>query len=31
VLFLKGPPIQFVLTDSTILKNGMAILSYRLA
>jgi dihydrofolate reductase len=31
VLFLKGPPTQFVLTDSTILKSGTAILSYRLA
>ncbi len=31
VLFPKGPPTQFVLTDSTILKSGMAILSYRLA
>jgi hypothetical protein len=31
VLFLKGPPTHFVLTDSTILNSGMAILSYRLA
>lgn len=31
VLFPKGPPTQFVLTDSTILKSGTAILSYRLA
>ena len=31
VLFPKGPPTQFVLTDSMILKSGMAILSYRLA
>ena len=31
VLFPKGPPTQFVLTDSTILKSGMAILSYRIA
>jgi len=31
VLFPKGPPTQFVLTDSTILKSGMVILSYRLA
>jgi dihydrofolate reductase len=31
VLFLKGPPTQFILTDSTILNSGMAILSYRLA
>jgi dihydrofolate reductase len=31
VLFPKGPPTQFVLTDSTILNSGMAILSYRLA
>lgn len=30
VLFPKGPPAQFVLTDSTILNSGMAILSYRL-
>jgi dihydrofolate reductase len=30
-LFLKAPPTQFVLTDSTILKSGTAILSYRLA
>ena len=31
VLFPRGPPTQFVLSDSTILKNGMAILSYRIA
>jgi dihydrofolate reductase len=31
VLFLKGPPTQFVLTDSTILESGTAILGYRLA
>jgi dihydrofolate reductase len=31
VLFPKGPPTQFVLTDSTILKSGMAILTYRIA
>jgi dihydrofolate reductase len=31
VLFPKGPPTQFELTDATILKNGMAVLSYRLA
>ena len=31
VLFPKGPPTQFELTDSTILKSGMAILTYRLA
>ena len=31
VLFPKGPPTQFELTDATILKNSMAILSYRLA
>ena len=29
VLFPKGPPTQFVLTDSTILKSGTAILTYR--
>jgi dihydrofolate reductase len=29
VLFPKGPPTQFELVDSTILKSGMAILSYR--
>ena len=29
VLFPKGPPTQFVLTDSAILKSGMAILSYQ--
>jgi hypothetical protein len=29
LLFPKGPPTQFDLTDSTILKNGMAILTYR--
>jgi dihydrofolate reductase len=31
VLFPKGPPTQFVLTDSTILNGGTAILSYRIA
>jgi dihydrofolate reductase len=31
LLFPKGPPTQFELTDSTILKSGMAILTYRLA
>ena len=31
VLFPKGPPTQFELTDATILKNSMAILTYRLA
>jgi hypothetical protein len=31
VLFPKGPPTQFDLTDTTILKNSMAILTYRLA
>ena len=31
LLFPKGPPTQFELVDSTILKSGMAILSYRLA
>ena len=31
LLFPKGPPTQFELTDSTILKSGTAILSYRLA
>jgi dihydrofolate reductase len=30
VLFPKGPPTQFELTDATILKNSMAILTYRL-
>ena len=30
VRFPKGPPTQFVLTDSTILKSSMAILTYRL-
>jgi dihydrofolate reductase len=29
LLFPKGPPTQFELTDSTILKNDMAILTYR--
>ena len=29
LLFPKGPPTQFELTDSTILENGMAILTYR--
>ena len=31
VLFPKAPPTQFELTDSAILKSGMAILTYRLA
>jgi len=31
VLFAKAPATQFELTDSTILENGMAILTYRLA
>lgn len=31
LLFPKGPPTQFELTDSAILKSGMAILTYRLA
>jgi riboflavin biosynthesis pyrimidine reductase len=31
LLFPKGPPTQFELVDSTILKDGIAILSYRLA
>jgi dihydrofolate reductase len=31
VLFPKGPPTQFVLTDVTVLESSMAILSYRLA
>src|SRR3954447_7526675 len=31
LLFGKGPPTQFELVDSTILKNSMAILAYRLA
>jgi dihydrofolate reductase len=31
LLFPKGPPTQFVLTDSTILKSGTAILSYQIA
>ncbi len=31
VLFPKGPTTQFDLTDATILKNSMAILTYRLA
>ena len=31
LLFPKAPPTQFELTDSTILKSGMAILTYRLA
>jgi dihydrofolate reductase len=30
LLFPKGPPTQFELADATILKNGMAILTYRL-
>jgi len=29
LLFPKGPPTQFELTDSTILASGMAILTYR--
>ena len=29
LLFPKGPPTQFELTDATMLKNGMAILTYR--
>lgn len=31
LLFPKGPPTQFELSDSTILASGMAILTYRLA
>ena len=31
LLFPKGPPTQFELVDSTILKSGMVILSYRVA
>jgi dihydrofolate reductase len=31
LLFPKGPTTQFELTDSTILKHGTAILTYRLA
>jgi dihydrofolate reductase len=31
VLFPKGPPTQFELTDATILKGSMAVLTYRLA
>jgi dihydrofolate reductase len=31
LLFPKGPPTQFELTDTTILKNSMFILTYRLA
>jgi dihydrofolate reductase len=31
LLFPRAPATQFELTDSTILKNGMAILAYRLA
>lgn len=31
LLFPKGPPTQFELVDSTALKSGVAILSYRLA
>jgi dihydrofolate reductase len=31
LLFPKGPPTQFELTDCTILKSGMAILTYGLA
>ena len=31
LLFPKASPTQFELTDSTILENGMAILTYRLA
>ena len=31
LLFPKAPATQFELTDSTILKNGMVILTYRVA
>ena len=31
LLFPKGPPTQFELTDATTLNDGMAILTYRLA
>ena len=31
LLFPKAPPAQFSLTDATILKNSMAILTYQLA
>ena len=31
LLFPKAPPTQFELTDSAILKSGMAVLTYRLA
>ena len=31
VLFPKGPPTHFELTDATTLKRSMAILTYRLA
>ena len=31
LLFPKGPPTHFELTDATILKSSMAILTYRLA
>ena len=31
VLFPKGPPTQFELVDSEVLKNSMVILTYRLA
>ena len=31
VLFPKGPPTQFELVDSAILKSSMVILTYRLA
>ena len=31
ILFPKGPPTQFDLTDSISLKNGITILSYTIA
>jgi dihydrofolate reductase len=31
VLFPKGPPTQFVLTDVTVLESSITILTYRLA
>lgn len=31
LLFPTGPPTQFELIDSAVLKSGMAILRYRLA
>ena len=31
LLFPKGPPTQFELVDSAILKSSMVILTYRLA